>query len=158
MRRARKPKGFVESSGNVFTDLRLPNPEEEYTKSALLWEICQVIRSRGLKQIQAAEIMGIPQPQVSTLLRGRTSGFSVQRLSHLLGRLGRSVTIVVSDEAPPAGPLRIPVVRDSDGLVARLTRESRATPPLQPARPARTRQPARAGSSRVRRSPVSKKK
>jgi len=123
MKRAKRHVPYVVSSGNVFRDLRLPNSDEELTKSSLLWEISEAIRARGLKQVEAAEILGIPQPQVSVLLRGRTAGFSVQRLSVLLGRLGKSVTIVVSDEAPASGPARIPVVRDSAGLVARLTRD-----------------------------------
>ncbi len=122
MKRARRTRDHVVSSGNVFRDLGLPNPEEELTKSSLLLEIHRTIKGRGLKQTDAARILGIPQPQVSNLLRGRTTGFSVQRLSLLLGKLGKSVTIVVSDEPPPAGPLQIPVVRDSAGLIGRMTR------------------------------------
>ena len=120
MKRARRTCDHVLSSGNVFRDLGLPNPEAELTKSSLLFEISRAIKGMGLRQIEVAQILGIPQPQVSNLLRGRTTGFSVQRLSLLLGKLGKSVTIVVSDEPPPAGPLRIPVVRDSAGLIARM--------------------------------------
>jgi len=122
MKRARRTPDHVVSSGNVFRDLGLLNPEEELTKSSLLFEISHAIRQRGLKQTEAARILGIPQPQVSNLLRGRTTGFSVQRLSLLLGKLGKSVTIVVSDEPPPAGPLQILVVRDSAGLIGRMTK------------------------------------
>jgi predicted XRE-type DNA-binding protein len=121
MKRARKKRGHAVSSGNVFRDLGLPRPDEELTKSSLLFEIYQTIKRRRLKQVEAAQILGIAQPKVSNLLRGRTAGFSVQRLSLLLGKLGKSVTIVVSDEPPPAGPLRIPVVRDSLGLIGRMT-------------------------------------
>ena len=122
MKRTRRTRDHIVSSGNVFRDLGIPNPDEELTKSSLLFEIHQAIRDRGLKQVEAAQILGIPQPRVSNLLRGRTTGFSVQRLSLLLGRLGKSVTLVVSDEPPAAGPLRIPVVRDSAGLIGRMTR------------------------------------
>lgn len=123
MKRRSAKSSHVASSGNVFHDLRLPKPEEELTKSALLFEIDQAIRSRGLKQTEAATILGIPQPQVSNLLRGRTSGFSVQRLSLLLARLGKGVTLVVSDEPHRAGLPRVPVVRDSAGTVARMVLE-----------------------------------
>jgi len=122
MKRAKRTRSHIVSSGNVFRDLGLPNPDEELTKSSLLFEIYQAIKGRGLKQIEAARVLGIPQPKVSNLLRGRATGFSVQRLALLLGKLGKSVTLVVSDEPPPAGSLHIPVVRDSAGLVGRMTK------------------------------------
>lgn len=121
IRNKRTPE-YTVSSGNVFRDLGLPNPDEELTKSSLLLEIHRTIKARGLKQVEAARILGIPQPRVSNLLRGYSSGFSVHRLSLLLGKLGKSVTLVVSDEPPPPGPLHIPVVRDSAGLVGRLAK------------------------------------
>jgi predicted XRE-type DNA-binding protein len=158
MKRARRTHDHVVSSGNVFRDLGLPDPEEELTKSSLLLEIYRTIKGRGLKQIEAAQILGIPQPQVSNLLRGRTSGFSVQRLSLLLGKLGKSVTIVVSDEPPPAGPLQIPVVRDSAGLISRMTRV-RVTADEQPAAGYSSARPqASAGAARAKKSGVRKKK
>jgi predicted XRE-type DNA-binding protein len=124
MKRKGTKSSHVTSSGNVFRDLRLPKPEEELTKSALLFEIDRAIRSRDLKQTEAAKLLGIPQPRVSNLLRGRTSGFSVQRLSLLLARLGKGVTIVVSDRPHRAGLPNIPVVRDPAGVVSRMARES----------------------------------
>ncbi len=149
-KRTRKPEPHLPSSGNVFKDLNLPNSEEELTKSSLLWELAQAIRARGLKQTEAARLLGIPQPQVSLLLRGRTAGFSVQRLSILLRRLGKSVTIVVSDEPPQAEPQRIPVVRDSEGLVSRLMKDLASTHVVST--------PDYAGSARSGRRAVERKK
>lgn len=123
MRRKSTASSHTTSSGNVFRDLRLPKPDDEFTKSSLLFEIGEAIKSRGLRQVEAAKLLGIPQPQVSNLLRGRTTGFSVQRLSLLLARLGKGVTIVVSDEPHRAGLPRVPVVRDSAGIVSRMARE-----------------------------------
>lgn len=123
MKRASRTPAHVVSSGNVFRDLRVPGAEEELTKSSLLFEISGAIKNRRLRQVEAAKLLGIPQPQVSNLLRGRTSGFSVQRLSMLLARLGKGVTIVVSDVPHRAGLPRIPVVRDSAGVVSRMARE-----------------------------------
>ena len=153
---ARTPDHVV-SSGNVFRDLGLPNPEEELTKSSLLLEIYRTIKGRGLKQIEAAQVLGIPQPQVSNLLRGRTTGFSVQRLSLLLGRLGKSVTIVVSDEPPPAGPLKIPVVRDSAGLIRRMTTVRVGVDEKPAAGYSGTRPQAPARAAEARKSGVQKK-
>jgi predicted XRE-type DNA-binding protein len=156
MKRSRRTRDHVVSSGNVFRDLRLANPEEELTKSSLLFEISQTIKGRGLKQIEAAQILGIPQPQVSNLLRGRTTGFSVQRLSMLLGKLGKSVTIVVSDEPPPAGSLQIPVVRDPAGLISRMTRVQVAADKQPAAGYSSARPQAPAGAARAKQSGVRK--
>ncbi len=147
MRRTRKSQPYTESSGNVFRDIGLPNPEEELTKSSLLRELCLTIEAKGLKQVEAAKILGIPQPKVSALLRGHFTGFSVQRLSVLLRRLGKTVTIVISDEAPASRPGEIPVVRDSAGLLARMTCEPIVAAGLGPG-PYRAggRRPARASA------------
>lgn len=82
-------------SGNVFADIGLPNPEEHLAKAQLVSMIDDVIRDRGLTQQAAAKLMGIDQPKVSHLLRGRFSGFSTQRLIEFLNALGRDVEIVV---------------------------------------------------------------
>jgi predicted XRE-type DNA-binding protein len=83
-------------SGNVFADLGLPDAEELKAKSELVIEIIEVIEERGLKQAEAAEIMGIDQPKVSLLARGKLSGFSMERLYRFLNALGRDVEIVVT--------------------------------------------------------------
>ena len=52
--------------------------------------------SRGLKQAQAAELLGITQPRVSDLLRGRVELFSADALIDMLARLGIKVRVVAS--------------------------------------------------------------
>jgi predicted XRE-type DNA-binding protein len=83
------------SSGNVFEDLGVENPEEELTKAKLVWEIEQIIKKKKLTQVGAAKIMGINQPKVSALIRRRLDGFSVERLIHFLNTLGQDIDIVV---------------------------------------------------------------
>jgi predicted XRE-type DNA-binding protein len=85
----------VQSSGNVFADLGLPNPDEELTKAQLAAEIRQVIKRRRLTQVAAASLMGIDQPKVSALLNGRLGNFSSERLMRLLTALGQDVEITV---------------------------------------------------------------
>lgn len=82
-------------SGNVFADLGLPDADELKAKSELVMEIIQIIEDRGLKQAEAAEIMGIDQPKVSALVRGKLGGFSMERLYRFLNALGRDIEIVV---------------------------------------------------------------
>lgn len=91
------PKGndVEESSGNVFADLGLANPEERLAKADLAIRIAAAIRARRLTQASAARVLGIDQPKISRLLRGQLSGFSTGRLLHFLTLLGRDIEIVV---------------------------------------------------------------
>jgi predicted XRE-type DNA-binding protein len=84
-----------ESSGNVFADLGLPNPEERLAKADLAIRIAAAIRAKGLTQARAAQLLDIDQPKISRLLRGQLSGFSTERLMKFLTLLGRDVEIVV---------------------------------------------------------------
>jgi predicted XRE-type DNA-binding protein len=84
-----------ESSGNVFADMGLPNPEERLAKADLAVRVAGVIRARRLTQADAARILKIDQPKVSRLLRGQLSGFSTERLMQFLTLLGRDVEIVI---------------------------------------------------------------
>jgi len=92
---------FTESSGNVFADLGLPNPEERLAKAGLARQIRKIIESRQLTQTEAGTILGIAQPNVSNLMRGRLSGFSVERLMEFLTALGSDVQIIVTPAAAP---------------------------------------------------------
>lgn len=83
------------SSGNVFADLGLPDPEEMLIKAELARQISEIIIQQHLTQIEAAELLGIDQPKVSALMRGKITGFSIERLFRLLNALGRDVEIVV---------------------------------------------------------------
>jgi predicted XRE-type DNA-binding protein len=82
-------------SGNVFADLGLPDPEQLLAKAELARQILNIITRRRLTQTQAAELLGIDQPKVSALTRGKLSGFSMERLFHFLNALGRDVQITV---------------------------------------------------------------
>jgi predicted XRE-type DNA-binding protein len=90
----------TESSGNVFADLGYADPEEALAKAELARRISQIITKRHLTQAQAAEILGVDQPKVSNLMRGKLSGFSTDRLFKFLNALGRDVKIVI--EKPKA--------------------------------------------------------
>ncbi|MFO1082539.1 MAG: helix-turn-helix transcriptional regulator [Reyranellaceae bacterium] len=83
------------SSGNVFADMGLPEPEEELAKAKLATHIAVAIRKRHLTQAQAAALMGVDQPKVSAMVNGRLDNFSSERLMRLLTRLGWDVEISV---------------------------------------------------------------
>jgi predicted XRE-type DNA-binding protein len=64
-------------------------------KAQLATKIGEIIRRRKLTQIQAAELLGIPQPKLSNMLRGQFRGISETKMIDCLTRLGRNVEIVV---------------------------------------------------------------
>jgi len=91
----KKKVEFERSSGNVFADIGLPNPEEHLIKASLVLKIDRLMKQRSLKQVEAAKLFGVKQPDVSKMLRGEFRQFSVERLLHFLVALGQDVDIVV---------------------------------------------------------------
>lgn len=98
-----------DSSGNVFRDLGFPNPEREQLKADLTLQIYRLIKQRGLTQTRAGEILGIKQPHVSALMRGRSGAFSVERLMQFLTALGQDVEITVRSTRKRQGALSVSV-------------------------------------------------
>jgi predicted XRE-type DNA-binding protein len=92
-------KNYIVGSGNVFEDLGHPRPAEALAKAGLARKIGAAIEQRGLTQAAAAEVLGIDQPKVSALVRGRLAGFSLDRLLRFLVLLGSDVEIVVKPRA-----------------------------------------------------------
>jgi predicted XRE-type DNA-binding protein len=101
------------SSGNVFADLGLPEPEEELTKAQLARHIRQAIKRRRLTQVAAAALMGVDQPKVSALLNGRLANFSSERLMRLLTALGQDVDITVRTKPRNRAHGRIRVIGEA---------------------------------------------
>jgi predicted XRE-type DNA-binding protein len=96
------------SCGNVFADLGLPDPEGCLARAELTLKIADIIAERKLTQAEAAAILGIDQPKVSALIRGKLTGFSTDRLLRYLNALGNDVEIVIRPRpANRKGSLRI---------------------------------------------------
>src|SRR5580700_9937849 len=88
------------SSGNVFADLALPDADDLLAKAILALHIRRMIEARKLTQSQAAKLLGIDQPKVSSIINGRLDGFSTERLMRFLNDLGCDVQISVSAPHP----------------------------------------------------------
>jgi predicted XRE-type DNA-binding protein len=88
-------RGYEAGSRNVFKDLGLPNADEHLVKAQLVFKIDVLMKERGLKQVEAAGLFGIRQPDVSKMLRGEFRQFSVERLLRFLVALDQDVEIVV---------------------------------------------------------------
>ena len=82
-------------SSNVYADLGMTDAAEMQVKATLAGKIGEIIKHRHFTQIQAAEILGMPQPKLSGMLRGQFRGISEAKMLECLNRLGRDVEIVV---------------------------------------------------------------
>jgi predicted XRE-type DNA-binding protein len=92
------PSKLHESSGDVFTDLGFDAEEAQNLRirSDLMIELTKLIEARGLTQAAAAELLGVTQPRVSDLVRGKVDRFSVDSLVAMLGHAGARVSLVVT--------------------------------------------------------------
>ena len=87
------------SSGNVFRDLGFSANEAENlrVRSDLMIQLSKLLEERGLTQAQAAKLLGVTQPRISDLMRGKIQLFSVDSLIEMLGHAGAQVSFVVKE-------------------------------------------------------------
>jgi predicted XRE-type DNA-binding protein len=91
-----KKHTYVEGGGNIYADLGLTDPQEARAKADLAHRIVDIIEQRGLTQAQAGKVLGVDQPKVSALMRGRLTDFSIERLLRFLLLFGQDVHITVT--------------------------------------------------------------
>lgn len=89
------------TQGSIFDDVELNFPPDHRIKAELVDEIGRRMATDGLTQAKAAARMGIAQPDLSSILRGKFRGFTVDRLTGMLGKLGYGVDIIL--RPPMAG-------------------------------------------------------
>lgn len=91
---------IVKSTGNVYADLGLPDAETMLVKARLAAVIGEILSAKGLKQREAAAILGMTQAKLSQLLNGRFRGISEAKMMDCIARLGRDVRIMIGQERP----------------------------------------------------------
>ncbi len=96
-------------SGNVFADLGLANPDLALAKAGLVQRIRDLIAERKLTQVKAAKLLGLDQPKVSALVRGRVEGYSIDRLFRFLNALGQRIEITVRPNPKNVGECAVAV-------------------------------------------------
>lgn len=94
----RKSVGTAEAridrgSGDVFADIGVELSQEEMLKLEIAKRISKVIDERELTQVAVAKILEVDQSKVSSLVRGRLEGFSIERLYRFLRALGWDVRV-----------------------------------------------------------------
>ena len=88
-------KEIEKGSANVYADLGMTDAGEMLVKAQLATKIAEIIKHRRMTQVQAAELLGMPQPKLSNMLRGRFRGISEAKMMECLTKLGRDVQIVI---------------------------------------------------------------
>lgn len=89
------------STGNVFRDLGFGREEAENLRmrSELMMRIDEFYRASGLTQAETAKKLGLTQPRLNALLKGRINLFSLDSLVNIASRAGLSVRMVVRKAA-----------------------------------------------------------
>jgi predicted XRE-type DNA-binding protein len=88
-------------SGNVFADLGF-SPDEAHNlllRSDLMTKIEQFVKRSKLTQVQAASALGISQPRLNDLLKGKIEKFSLDALVNMLAHAGMRVELRVKKAA-----------------------------------------------------------
>jgi len=80
----------TEGSGNVFADLGFDPAEAEVMKlrAEVMIRTAQQLKEQGWTQAEAARQLGITQPRVSRLIKGKVEDFSLDMLLTLASRAG----------------------------------------------------------------------
>ncbi len=95
------------SAKSAFHALELPDADDLELRASLMQRIAGIVAASGLTQVQAGEIMGMDQPRVSALLRGKIGKFSTDRLLKALSDLGQDVELRITPARGGRGKLRL---------------------------------------------------
>ena len=90
---------YTPSSGNVFKDLGLPNPDERLAKAKLAYKINRLIADQGMTQKAASDFLGLNRSKMTDLRNGRLRNFTIDHLFSLLGKLDYHIEIRVSPKS-----------------------------------------------------------
>jgi len=92
---------YVRGSGNIFADLGFDKAEAENLKlrSDLMIRIVEFYQKSGMTQAAAAKALGITQPRLNALLKGKIALFSLDALVNIASRAGLNVRLVVKKAA-----------------------------------------------------------
>jgi predicted XRE-type DNA-binding protein len=78
-------------TSNVYADLGRAAAGSLLIKAQLVSKISEILGEQALTHIEAAALLGIPQPKLSSMLRGQFRGLSERKLVYCLTRLKQDV-------------------------------------------------------------------
>jgi predicted XRE-type DNA-binding protein len=89
---------MVRGSGNVFRDIGFPEDEARNLalRSEIMIRIEEFVERSGLTQARVAARLGLTQPRLNALLRGKIDQFSLDALVNAATRAGLRVELRVT--------------------------------------------------------------
>jgi len=89
---------------NVFLDCGFPPAEAENLRirAKIMMVLTDYIQGKKITQFRAARIMGVPQPRISDLLRGKIGSFTIDTLVKMLTAAGLKVDVEITPGRPRA--------------------------------------------------------
>ncbi len=85
---------------SVWDAIETPAPAENMKlRSALMIELREHIAGKGLTQSTTAKLLGVTQPRVSDLMRGKIDLFSLDTLVNMLSAAGLHIELHVAKAA-----------------------------------------------------------
>ena len=84
---------ITRSSGNVFGDIDIANPEQHLLKAKVVHFLGKLIEHSRLTRTAAAARIGIKQPDLSKVLSGNFAGYSLERLLLAANAMGADFQI-----------------------------------------------------------------
>jgi predicted XRE-type DNA-binding protein len=84
---------------SVFDDLGFSTAEASNLKirAVLMHAIEQELDKQKLTQAKAAKLLGVAQPRISDIRRGKIQLFTIDMLVNMLAKLGKPVSLIVDD-------------------------------------------------------------
>lgn len=98
-KRAAEKLDVEDSCGNVFADLGLPDAEALKHRSHLMMRVEKFVKQSGMTQAEAARVLGLTQPRLNQLLKGKIQLFSLDALVNMLAQAGMRVRMTVQKAA-----------------------------------------------------------
>ena len=89
---------------NVFVDCGFPPAEAENLRirAQMMVALAGYIQDRKISQANAARIMGVSQPRISDLVRGKIGLFTIDTLVNMLTSAGLKVAVDIKPGTPKA--------------------------------------------------------
>lgn len=92
---------MTKSSGNVFADLGFGTEEAQnlLLRSQMMMAVADWYESSGLTQAMAAKVLGITQPRLNQVLKGKINEFSLDALVNMATCAGMRVGLTIKPAA-----------------------------------------------------------
>src|SRR5579863_1955469 len=92
----------AKGSENVFLDCGFPPAEAENLRirAKMMMALSDYIQERKITQSRAARVMGVSQPRISDLMRGKIGSFTIDTLVNMVTAAGLKVDVDITAGRP----------------------------------------------------------